>query len=126
MNRLTVHGGSDAETAKVPEVRNARSLDVSFLGGVPDGASDHVFGVTLDTSGDFERSLLTPVVCRLDADDTLLALRERPGLVEYHRIEVPGFLHGNPVADEHPVLGSRRGVDRDHERNCESERAGTR
>jgi len=57
MNRLTVHGGSDAETAKVLEVRNARSLDVSFLGGVPDGASDHVFGVTLDTSGDFERSL---------------------------------------------------------------------
>jgi len=53
MNRLTVHGGSDAETAKVLEVRNARSLDVSFLGGVPDGASDHVFGVTLDTSGDF-------------------------------------------------------------------------
>jgi hypothetical protein len=50
---------------------------------------NNVLGVTFNARSDFERPLFVPVACRLDANDAndaLLALRKRPGLVEHHRV----------------------------------------
>jgi len=91
---------------------------------LPDGAGDHVLGIRFDGRGEFERVLLVDAL-GLDGHEALLALRERPRLVEDDRVEVAGLLHRDAVPDEHPVARGQRRVDGDDERDRETQRVRT-
>ncbi len=59
------------------------------------------------------------------ADHPVLAERERPGLVEDHRVEPPRLLEPAPVAHEQAGPRAQRRRDGDHERDREAERVRT-
>ena len=117
---VTVDLGVRAATGQRLEVGGWPCLDTSLLGTVHDRAGERVLRVGLDRRREPEDTFGIHRA-RRDVNEDWLALRERPGLVEDHRVQGPRPLQGEAVLDEQPVLGAERGGDRDDQRDRQAE-----
>src|SRR3954447_23216440 len=100
---MTVDRGARTATSHRLEVEGWPCLDPSLLGTIHDCARERVLRVGLDRRREPEDTFRIHRA-RPDINENGLALRERPGLVEDHRVQGPRPLQGEAVLDEQPVL----------------------
>ena len=106
----------DAAPGDGAELGRPRDLAAALARRGHDRASQGMLAVRFDRGGQAEQARLVYAVGR-DADDDMLAARQRAGLVEEHDVDVSHPLKRQAILDEDALARREGSRERDHQRD---------
>ncbi len=103
------------------EAADRGEFEIPFRCRPDDRPGEHVLGVLLNRCRERKRLVFFYAVYRVHGHDTMLAFRQRAGLIEHNHVQVTSRFQRQPVPNEQAAPCRKRSGDCDDQRNGKPE-----